>query len=284
MTETTSSEKTVHQRLDALWRESMRWDAKHDHIEIDEKQHMALRADREANLDGSLDYLSPRDGGPMELRWRGIPLELHAMLRPMNVALDLLGPADSLETATSQQRSYEMNVPILSIVMKLSSGRLQYIDDATTDPLWTDGPPPTVDPGVAARLRAMDLRGRLGGVLDTLAVRYGRTRRGVGRSFEQANVAFFDDLRALMVAAGVEPATTEDQLEPDLGPLTVHLVMGNDHPDAIFSSEELAERHMERMKAKDADEKAKGQLRGNIYWRAYDYVVDEKAPAAETDE
>lgn len=52
----------------------------------------------------------------------------------------------------------------------------------------------------------------------------------------------------------------------------VFVVMGNDFPDAAFSTEAAANAYVERKKAEPRPEGS----RSRIYWRAYDFVLDQK--------
>ena len=51
-----------------------------------------------------------------------------------------------------------------------------------------------------------------------------------------------------------------------------YVIMGNDFPEAICSTEELAQRYVAAMKLKD---KNRGMI-NRIYWRAVPFVVDKE--------
>jgi len=56
----------------------------------------------------------------------------------------------------------------------------------------------------------------------------------------------------------------------------VYVVMGNDYPGGVFSSKELAEDFMEAKKKQCAADKRYVR----IYWRAYEYVLDDTGDKA----
>lgn len=51
--------------------------------------------------------------------------------------------------------------------------------------------------------------------------------------------------------------------------MRVYVVMGNDYPEAVFSTPSAAEAFCRKKKAEREDRR--------IYWRDYDFVVDEQA-------
>lgn len=50
--------------------------------------------------------------------------------------------------------------------------------------------------------------------------------------------------------------------------MTVYVVMGNDFPAGVFSTQALADAYCESQKAEDAKRGAR------IYWRVYEYELD----------
>lgn len=54
--------------------------------------------------------------------------------------------------------------------------------------------------------------------------------------------------------------------------MKVWVIMGNDFPDAVFSSEKAADKHVEKMKA-ETDKRPGGTPR--IYWRSYEFTLRE---------
>lgn len=59
------------------------------------------------------------------------------------------------------------------------------------------------------------------------------------------------------------------------------MVMGNDFPDAVFSTEEAARAFCEQQLRADREEDARNGRRSQIpriYWRVWDYELDAKSP------
>lgn len=56
--------------------------------------------------------------------------------------------------------------------------------------------------------------------------------------------------------------------------MIIHVVMGNDFPDAVFSSETLAEEYCERRRV---DDRREGR---RIYWRVNSFEVDAETRAS----
>jgi len=58
---------------------------------------------------------------------------------------------------------------------------------------------------------------------------------------------------------------------------TVYVVMGNDYPGGVFSSKELADSFINNKKAECAN---KRYPLPRIYWRAYEYILDDTGDRA----
>ena len=56
----------------------------------------------------------------------------------------------------------------------------------------------------------------------------------------------------------------------------IYVVMGNDFPDAAFSTEEKADAYVERMRKEDDKNNSIKIHHVKIYWRAYEFILDEK--------
>ena len=58
--------------------------------------------------------------------------------------------------------------------------------------------------------------------------------------------------------------------------MKVWVVMGNDYPSGVFSSEDLANKHIDHQKAKLAkqQEHLDKYMRPRIYWRATEFNLD----------
>lgn len=57
--------------------------------------------------------------------------------------------------------------------------------------------------------------------------------------------------------------------------MRVYVVMGNDFPDAVFSSESEADAYCARQRTENP--------KSRVYWRSYDFVLDDKATASVSD-
>jgi hypothetical protein len=55
--------------------------------------------------------------------------------------------------------------------------------------------------------------------------------------------------------------------------MKVYVVMGNDYPDCVFSTEKKAEAYCDKRRAEKS-----GVHQPRVYWRAYEFIVDEKKP------
>lgn len=53
--------------------------------------------------------------------------------------------------------------------------------------------------------------------------------------------------------------------------MKVYVIMGNDYPDAVVSSQQLADEYIEARKVVD---KALN-IGPKIYWRSYEFIIDE---------
>lgn len=59
--------------------------------------------------------------------------------------------------------------------------------------------------------------------------------------------------------------------------IQVWVIMGNDYPDAVFSNEAAARVYCEQKTKENDKDMVRGDSR-KIYWRAYDFVLDEHIP------
>ncbi len=57
---------------------------------------------------------------------------------------------------------------------------------------------------------------------------------------------------------------------------TVHVVMGNDFPEAVFLSIDRANEFIDKKRAED-DERLKKDRGPRIYWRSYTFEIEEDA-------
>jgi hypothetical protein len=62
--------------------------------------------------------------------------------------------------------------------------------------------------------------------------------------------------------------------------MKVHVVMSNDYPVAVFSTEELAAAFVEAEDARQRTNKTKDRQAPWVYTRPYEFEVDAKVPAA----
>ena len=55
--------------------------------------------------------------------------------------------------------------------------------------------------------------------------------------------------------------------------MKVYVIMGNDYPDAVFRRKDEAEAYVEKKKKEDEIQQRQGH--GRIYWRVYDFDLQE---------
>jgi hypothetical protein len=55
--------------------------------------------------------------------------------------------------------------------------------------------------------------------------------------------------------------------------MKVYVIMGNDYPDAVFRRKDEAEAYVELKKKQDEEQQRQGH--GRIYWRVYDFDLQE---------
>lgn len=57
---------------------------------------------------------------------------------------------------------------------------------------------------------------------------------------------------------------------------TVYVIMGNDFPDAVFSTRELADDFIRRKTAEENKACKAGSGLRRIYWRSYQFTLDQE--------
>jgi hypothetical protein len=65
---------------------------------------------------------------------------------------------------------------------------------------------------------------------------------------------------------GFQPGSQEERMK-------VYVIMGNDYPDAVFRRKDEAEAYVTLKKKEDEDNQRQGH--GKIYWRVYDFDLQE---------